>query len=202
MLLLKFLLLATGFGLFTAAAAIVIYDIYTATRQWRLLAPPPDTTGQGAGETAGRRRDFPGSRAIRWRTAGKLAALAWLPLLLGLSIVVVPSGMAGVRASQIDSKAELERRKLLAEAEATRIRLTSAADAERMKMEALVLKQNPLLIQKIIAERLSDKVQIMMVPMDGKFFFANDVLRGAQITTGPAEPDDPDGPPRKPNGRP
>ena len=33
-----------------------------------------------------------------------------------------------------------------------------------------VLKSNPLLIQKIIAERLSDKLQIMMVPIDGKFF--------------------------------
>jgi len=41
-----------------------------------------------------------------------------------------------------------------------------------------VLKDNPLLIQKIIAERLSDKVQIMMVPSDGRFFFANDVLKG------------------------
>ena len=35
------------------------------------------------------------------------------------------------------------------------------------------------LIQKIIAEKLSDKVQIIMVPSDGKFFFANDLLRGA-----------------------
>ncbi|MCP5113830.1 MAG: hypothetical protein GY953_23610 [bacterium] len=34
-----------------------------------------------------------------------------------------------------------------------------------------------MLIQKIVAERLSDKVQIMMVPTDGKYFFANDVLR-------------------------
>ena len=48
-----------------------------------------------------------------------------------------------------------------------------------MKSEAEVLKDNPLLIQKIIAERLSDKVQIMMVPMDGKGFFANDVLKAA-----------------------
>jgi hypothetical protein len=36
-----------------------------------------------------------------------------------------------------------------------------------------------MLIQKIIAERLSDKLQIMMVPIDGKNFFANDVLRSA-----------------------
>jgi hypothetical protein len=36
-----------------------------------------------------------------------------------------------------------------------------------------------MLIQKIIAERLSDKLQIMMVPVDGKNFFANDVFRSA-----------------------
>jgi hypothetical protein len=30
-----------------------------------------------------------------------------------------------------------------------------------------------------VVERLSDKVQIMMVPSDGKYFFANDVLRSA-----------------------
>jgi hypothetical protein len=36
-----------------------------------------------------------------------------------------------------------------------------------------------MLIQKIIAERLSDKLQIMMVPMDGRNFFASDVMRAA-----------------------
>jgi hypothetical protein len=64
-----------------------------------------------------------------------------------------------------------------------------------MKSEAQVLTQNPLLIQKIIAERLSDKVQIMMVPNDGKFFFANDVLRGAMSGAPagvPGKPADPD----------
>jgi hypothetical protein len=44
-----------------------------------------------------------------------------------------------------------------------------------------VLKDNPLLINKIVAERLSDKLQIMMVPADGKFFFANDVLRSMSM---------------------
>jgi regulator of protease activity HflC (stomatin/prohibitin superfamily) len=81
------------------------------------------------------------------------------------------------QAKVIDSKAELEKRKLVTEAESDRIRRVAGADAERMRLEADVLKQNPLLIQKIIAEKLSDKVQIMMVPNDGKFFFANDVLR-------------------------
>ena len=90
----------------------------------------------------------------------------------------IQNAEAEAQAKLIDSKAEGERRKLLADAEADRIRVTAVADAERMQSEAAVLKNNPLLINKIIAERLSDKLQIMMVPADGKFFFANDVLRG------------------------
>jgi regulator of protease activity HflC (stomatin/prohibitin superfamily) len=86
---------------------------------------------------------------------------------------------AAAQAKVIDSKAELERQHNLSDAEANRIRVTASADAERMKFEASVLKSNPMLIQKIIAERLSDKLQIMMVPMDGKNFFASDVMRSA-----------------------
>jgi regulator of protease activity HflC (stomatin/prohibitin superfamily) len=86
---------------------------------------------------------------------------------------------AAAQAKVIDSKAEVERQKNLSDAEANRIRVTAAADSERMKYEASVLKSNPMLIQKIIAERLSDKLQIMMVPIDGKNFFANDVMRSA-----------------------
>ena len=100
---------------------------------------------------------------------------------------------AAAQAKIIDSKAELERQKNLSDAEANRIRVTAAADAERMKFEAAVLKQNPMLIQKIIAERLSDKLQIMMVPIDGKNFFANDVLRSAFSSVGSsASADDPE----------
>ena len=90
----------------------------------------------------------------------------------------VKNAEAAGEAKLIDSKAEMERRKLLAQAEAERIRLTASADAERMTSESAILKQNPLLINKIVAERLSDKLQIMMVTADGKFFFTNDVLRG------------------------
>ena len=104
----------------------------------------------------------------------------------------VKNAEAMAEAKVIDSKAELEKRKLMADAEANRIRVTAAADSERLKSEAVALKQNPLLIQKIIAERLSDKVQVMMVPTDGKFFFANDVLKGAPTVTQPAQPDDSD----------
>ncbi len=89
----------------------------------------------------------------------------------------IKNAEAAAEAKVIDSKAETERRKLLAGAEADRIRVIAAADSERLKSEAVALRQNPLLINKIMAERLSDKIQIMMVPMDGKFFLG-DLLRG------------------------
>ena len=101
----------------------------------------------------------------------------------------VKNAEAAGEAKLIDSKAEGERRKLLAQAEAERIRLTASADAERMASEAAILKQNPLLINKIVAERLSDKLQIMMVPADGKFFF-NDIMHGMSAPSHASQAED------------
>jgi regulator of protease activity HflC (stomatin/prohibitin superfamily) len=89
----------------------------------------------------------------------------------------IQNAEADAEAKVIDSKAELQRRNLLADAEASRIKLLAAANAERMKSEADLLNRSPLLINKIVAERLSDKIQVVMVPSDGKFFFANDVFK-------------------------
>ena len=88
----------------------------------------------------------------------------------------VKNAEAQAQAKVIDSKAEMERRGMLAEAEANRIRIVAVADGERMKSEAALLKESPLLINKIVAERMSDKLQIMMVPSDAKIFF-NDVMK-------------------------
>ena len=89
----------------------------------------------------------------------------------------IQNAQADAEAKVIDSKAELQRRNLLADAEASRIKLIAAANAERMTSEAQLLNKSPLLINKIVAERLSDKIQVVMVPSDGKFFFANDVFK-------------------------
>ncbi len=103
----------------------------------------------------------------------------------------IKNAEAAAEAKVIDSKAELQRRNMLSEAEANRIRVTAVADAERLKGEAAVLKQNPLLINKIVAEKLSDKIQVMMVPSDGKFFFANDVMKSFGAPGRAAAEDDP-----------
>jgi regulator of protease activity HflC (stomatin/prohibitin superfamily) len=91
----------------------------------------------------------------------------------------IQNAEAAAQAKVIDSKAEQERQELLAEAEANRIRVTAKAQAEELGVEAEALKANPLLVQYTVAQKLSDKVKIMLVPSDGRFFFTNDVLGSA-----------------------
>jgi regulator of protease activity HflC (stomatin/prohibitin superfamily) len=93
------------------------------------------------------------------------------------NIQTIKNAEAVAQAKVIDGKAELERRNLLADAEAHNIRVTAQAEAEQLELQATALKTNPLLVQYTVAQRLSDRVQIMMVPNDGKFFFTNDVLK-------------------------
>ncbi len=102
---------------------------------------------------------------------------------------------AAASAKIVDSKAEQQRRNLFADAEANHIRVTAQAHAEELQLEAAALKSNPLLVQYTVAQKLSDKVQIMLVPSDGKFFFTNDVLRSALGG-------DPGDPPARPGAKP
>ncbi|HUO36223.1 MAG TPA: SPFH domain-containing protein [Candidatus Acidoferrum sp.] len=91
----------------------------------------------------------------------------------------ITNAEANAAARQISSKAQLEADARLADARANRIRVTGKAESEQLEMEAAALHANPLLVQYTVAQRLSDKVQIMLVPADGKYFFTNDVLQSA-----------------------
>ena len=110
-----------------------------------------------------------------------------------------------------------------------RVKQGSANQALRIRVRSLVLRLKAMQVArdcfapfrragfirpwatdgKIIAERLSDKLQIIMVPTDPKFFFANDVMRSTfsgSTATQKDPPEDADTPRststlRKPNGR-
>src|SRR5439155_24219700 len=84
MLLLKNLFLTAGYGLFAAAAAVLLYDAY---RWWKRYRAPEAEQSEAP--------------PIHWREAGRLAAIAWAPLLAAFCIEVVPAGSAGVRVSQV-----------------------------------------------------------------------------------------------------
>src|SRR5271165_5983329 len=88
MLALKYLLITGGLGMIVAAVCILTYDLYREMLYRRALETPG-----GAATSA--------PVTLRWRTSLALAMLAWGPLLVAFSILVVPSGMAGVRVSEI-----------------------------------------------------------------------------------------------------
>ncbi len=89
MLLLKYLLLSAGIAMFVIAAGILAYDAYLLIAwQRRRLNLDPSAGAPGP------------APEVRWRTSIAFAMLAWAPLLVSAGIVIVPSGMAGVRVSQ------------------------------------------------------------------------------------------------------
>ena len=82
----KYMLFLTAAALFVTAAAIVLYDLWLGLKARQEVSV--------AGEAAE-------PDPVRWRTTVALAVLAWIPILLAVSIAIVPSGSAGVRVSQI-----------------------------------------------------------------------------------------------------
>src|ERR1700726_1964792 len=88
MLALKWVLMGGGLGMILVAVSILGYDLYRELLYRRALAIPGADT-------------VPPLPQWRWRTSVALALLAWGPILLAFAIVVVPSGMAGVRVSEM-----------------------------------------------------------------------------------------------------
>src|SRR5712671_3336526 len=108
MLFLRYLLLFTGWGLLAAAAVNVFKNLYQVVqyhRQLRPIAPgslsglSSGTEGASAGATSTHGR-FAEKPQLNWTTAKWAFLAAWLPLTLAAGIVVVPSGMGGIRVSQ------------------------------------------------------------------------------------------------------
>src|ERR1700722_15920251 len=87
MLALKYLLITGGVGMMIVAVCILTYDLYREFLYRRALATPGGTAAVPV--------------VLRWRTSLALGMMAWGPLLVAFSIVVVPSGMAGVRVSEM-----------------------------------------------------------------------------------------------------
>jgi regulator of protease activity HflC (stomatin/prohibitin superfamily) len=78
-------------------------------------------------------------------------------------------------ARRIEARGEADSRQKLAEAEAYRLDLVGKANAGQMEREGALVARYPLLIQKTLADKLSDKVQVIIAPLPaaGKFIGSN-----------------------------
>lgn len=100
----------------------------------------------------------------------------------------VARAKAEAEVTRIQADAEVSRRKLIADAEAYSIRATSLAQFEGLQREAELVSSNPLLIPKTFADRLSDKVQVILTPTIGGEAFTGEVLKRVANGQSPVEP--------------
>ena len=86
------------------------------------------------------------------------------------------------QARRIEANGEADARQKLADAEAYRLERVGKINAEQMAREGVLLTRHPLLVQKTLADKLSDKVQVIIAPTpaDGGFI-------GAQLLGGPRQ---------------
>jgi regulator of protease activity HflC (stomatin/prohibitin superfamily) len=75
------------------------------------------------------------------------------------------------QARRIEAAGEADARQKLAEAEAWRLERVGKVNAEQMNREGARVSRYPLLIQKTLADKLSDKIQVIIAapPADGGF---------------------------------
>jgi regulator of protease activity HflC (stomatin/prohibitin superfamily) len=83
-------------------------------------------------------------------------------------------------ARRIEAKGEADSRQKLADAEAYRLDLVGKANAGQMEREGALLARYPLLIQKTLADKLSDKVQVIIAPLPAAGKFIGSSLIGDQ----------------------
>lgn len=80
------------------------------------------------------------------------------------------------QARRIEATGEAEARQKLADAEAYRLKNIGKVNAEQMALEGALITRHPLLIQKTMADRLSDKVQVIIAPPSQDGFIGSGLL--------------------------
>lgn len=96
-------------------------------------------------------------------------------------------------ARRIEAQGEADARQKLADAEAYRVARLGVATAEQMAREGVLLTRHPLLIQKTLADKLSDKVQVIIAPPPADGGFIGNVLLGQAAKAGEAAEASPTG---------
>jgi regulator of protease activity HflC (stomatin/prohibitin superfamily) len=92
----------------------------------------------------------------------------------------VKNAEGSAEARKIEATGEAAARQTLAEAEAYRLERVGKVHAEQMAREGALLTAHPLLIQKTLADRLSDKIQVIIAPPPGDGGFVGATLLGGQ----------------------
>ena len=100
----------------------------------------------------------------------------------------VQQAEGAAKARRIEIAAESEARQKLADAEVYRLDRVGRVNTEQMAREGALLSRYPLLIQKTVADKLSDKVQVIIAPPGSGGFIGSALLAGVSPQPAKAEP--------------
>jgi uncharacterized membrane protein YqiK len=96
------------------------------------------------------------------------------------NVARIKGAEGNAQARRIEANGEADARQKLADAEAYRLERVGKANAEQMAREGVLITRHPLLIQKTLADKLSDKIQVIVAPPPADGGFIGATLLGGQ----------------------
>jgi regulator of protease activity HflC (stomatin/prohibitin superfamily) len=93
-------------------------------------------------------------------------------------VAAIRRARGAAEARRIEAGGEADARRRLAQAEAFRLEAIGKANAEQMAREGVLVTRHPLLIQKTLADKLSDKIQVIIAPPAENGFIGANLLGG------------------------
>jgi regulator of protease activity HflC (stomatin/prohibitin superfamily) len=95
-----------------------------------------------------------------------------------IKVTRIKGAEGDAQARRIEANGEADARQKLADAEAYRMDRVGRINAEQMAREGELITRHPLLIQKTLADRLSDKIQVIIAPPSADGGFVGAALLG------------------------
>ncbi len=102
-------------------------------------------------------------------------------------IARIKGAEANAQARQIEAAGEAESRRKLADAEGYRQERLGKIASEQLARDGALIQKNPLLIQKTMADKLSDKITVIIAPPPSNGDFIGSALLGGAKAAAPAQ---------------
>ena len=94
----------------------------------------------------------------------------------------IKTAEGAAEARRIEASGEADSRNKLADAEVYRLEKVGKSTSEQMAREGALITRHPLLIQKTMADKLSDKIQVIIAPPPADGGFIGSTLLGSRGT--------------------
>ena len=104
-------------------------------------------------------------------------------------IARIKNAEANAQARQIEAAGEAESRRKLADADGYRQERLGKIASEQLARDGALIQKNPLLIQKTMADKLSDKISVIIAPPPADGGFIGSTLLGSQRANEPSRRD-------------